>query len=141
LAAHIDGFELKYIARMRMAERRLNGTLIDRVPVAWADSWRQVSVPRPLGEAAPASKKPRKLPPPDVFVTIRCDDAVERRTRLGEEAPFVIALALSRRGDDQGPEKFVEFRGVFEVAATGIELPPDSFEARVIRRARPVETI
>jgi hypothetical protein len=138
MAAQIDGFELKYIARTRMAERRLNGALIDRVPVAWAVSWRQVSAPRPLGAAAPTSKKPHKAPPPDVFVTIRCDDAVERKTRLGEEAPFVIALALSRRADD-GPEKFVEFRGVFEVAATGIELPPDSFEARVIRRARPVE--
>src|SRR5207247_1997237 len=104
-------------------------------------SWRQVAVPRPAVEAAStaAPRQKRKSPPPEAYVSIRCEDAGERRTRLAEDKPFVIALAQSRPGDEDGPEQFVEFRGVFEVTATGIELLPDSYEARVIRRLRPIE--
>ena len=57
--------------------------------------------------------------------------------RKGDAAPFVVAVAATSEVAGK-PDKFAEFRGVFEVVATGTTLSPNSLESKVIRRARPM---
>jgi hypothetical protein len=124
----IDGFQLKFNTRTRMAERRW-GSSVDLVPVIWLKDWRQGPAPR--------REKDAKTPPRrDSFVAVHCADPADMPARAADPQPFAVALATTKtRGE--GQESFGEFRGVFEVVATGIRLSPESFEARVVRRLNP----
>jgi hypothetical protein len=123
----IDGFLLKYNTRTRMAERRW-GDSVDLVPVVWLKDWRQGPAPR--------REKDSKTPPRrESFVAVHCAEPAETPKRAADPQPFTVALATTKaRGESEG---FGEFRGVFEVVATGITLSEDSFEARVVRRLTP----
>jgi hypothetical protein len=129
--AFVDGFELKYVSRNQTAERRLNGRLVDTIPVAWVASWRNGPPPDMRGPApkANASKKPQAR---DAFVEIRFVDA-DAMAAQKAVSPFVVALALARPASEKRGGT-AEFRGVFEVAPTGVELSPTSIETKVIRR-------
>jgi hypothetical protein len=139
MTSFVDGFELKFVSRTQTAERRMHGRLVDTIPVAWVTSWRRgpppdMRTPPPgTSTAAPAGKASRKPPPRESFVEIGFKDAEEMAARKAAAEPFVVALALAR-SDEEKPRRLAEFRGVFEVASTGIELSPTSLETRVIRR-------
>lgn len=136
MAQIIDGFELKYVSRLRKAERRQNGRLIDTIPVTWAKTWRQAPPVAPT--AAPKGARVTKMaaPPRDIFLEVWYQDAAEMEARKGDGAPFFVALATTSEVAGK-PDKFSEFRGVFEVTATGEALSPNSLESKVIRRAKP----
>ena len=135
MSAIIDGFELKFVSRLRKAERRHNGQLIDTIPVTWANSWRQGSA---VPDTAPPlkSSKQHAAPTREAFVEVWWKDVAEMQARKADPLPFVVALAMTKP-DGEKAEKFAEFRGVFEVAATGVELSPNSLETKVIRRMKP----
>lgn len=129
----VDGFELKFVSRVRKAERRQNGRLIDTIPVTWAKTWRQAPPVRPT--AAPKGSKVVAAPK-EIFLEVWYHDAAEMEARKADSAPFVVALASTQSAEGK-PDKFSEFRGVFEVTATGEVLSPNSLESKVIRRAKP----
>ncbi len=134
MAQIIDGFELKFVSRLRKAERRQNGRLIDTIPVTWAKTWRQA----PPVKVSAAPKGAKVVPAPrDIFLEIWYQDAAEMEARKGDAAPFIVAMATTSEVAGK-PDKFSEFRGVFEVTATGEALSPNSLESKVIRRAKPV---
>ena len=91
MAQVIDGFELKFVSRLRKAERRQNGRLLDTIPVTWAKSWRQVTVPRtapqPKGKIVPEQK--------ESFIEVWYQDAAEMEARKGDAAPLVVAVATT----------------------------------------------
>jgi hypothetical protein len=124
----IDGYLLKYNTRTRMAERRW-GDSVDLVPVIWLKDWRQ-------GPAPKREKDAKSTPRRDSFVAVRCADATECAARAADTRPFVVALATTK-AKAEGAEGFGEFRGVFEVAATGATPSDTSFEVKVIRRLTP----
>jgi hypothetical protein len=116
----VDGFDLKYTSRTSWkAERRERGKLIDIVPVTWTDAQH-----RQAGEIIQVVyyQKPDEL----------------ELARLNP-VPFVIALAAPKHPTAR-PREFDEFRGVFEVVATGRALDDESIETRVIRRLRAGES-
>jgi len=114
----VDGFEMKFTNPSSWkAERRQGGKLIDVVPVTWTKGWRQE-----------AGNK-------GVLLEIWYQERLEMQRRRTNPAPFVVALA-SAKDYAQFPYQFEAFRGVYEVAATGQQLSPNSLEARVIRRIR-----
>lgn len=149
--ALVDGFDLKFVSRTQSAERRLNGRLVDVIPVAWVSSWRNGPMPLvPLQVPSAAAPMPannakrkrstksvtkvvKKAPARDAFVEIRFPDR-EAMAALAPDAPFVVALALARPSGSSARGGAAEFRGVFEVAPTGVALSPTSIETRVIRR-------
>jgi hypothetical protein len=143
MTSFVDGFELRFVSRTQSAERRLNGRLLDTIPVAWVASWRNGPPPdmrTPLANvstAAPtpkaSSKGSRKVQPRDAFVEIRYLDAEAMAAHKAGTTPFVVALALARPTDEKRGG-VADFRGVFEVAPTGVELSPTSIETKVIRR-------
>jgi hypothetical protein len=130
----VDGFELKFVSRLRKAERRHNGRLIDTIPVTWASTWRQA--PPVKSSAAPKGAKAAAAAPKEIFLEVWYQDAAEMEARKADAAPFIVAVATTK-GDEGKPEKFAEFRGVFEVIATGEVLGPNSLESKIIRRAKP----
>ncbi len=130
----VDGFELKFLSRVQRAERRRDGRLIDTIPVSWAKSWRQAPIVVPEnGAAPPPTKGAKKAAPREAFVEVTCKDPDELKAMKAEKKPFAIALAATKPNGEKA-ERFGEFRGVFEVAATGVELSPTSLETKVIRR-------
>src|SRR5688572_13804799 len=113
----IDGFILKFNTRTRMAERRW-GDSVDLVPVIWLKEWRQGPAPR--------REKDSKTPPRrDSFVAVHCAEPTDVPVRAADKQPFVVALATTK-AKGEGAEGFGEFRGVFEVVATGVTLSPES---------------
>ncbi|MBM3533884.1 MAG: hypothetical protein FJX60_12710 [Alphaproteobacteria bacterium] len=139
MTSFVDGFELRFLSQSQSAERKLNGRLLDVIPVAWVASWRNgpppdMRAPSPdASTAAPRPKASRRPPPREAFVEIRFDDAAEMAAQK-TAAPFVVALALARPAGEKARRGVAEFRGVFEVQATGVELSPNSLETKVIRR-------
>lgn len=128
-----DGFALKFVNRTQSAERRLNGRLIDSVPIAWAETWR--SVPPPKEPDALPSKKngaSRKAVPRDAYVAIGFKDADALAKLKAAPQSFVVAVAHQRPKGERG--RMVEFRGVFEVTPTGVDISPTTIETKVIRR-------
>ena len=125
----VDGYELKYLMRTQTAERRVHGRLVDTVPVAWASSWRS-ALPTKETDALPT--KSAKKGQRDAFVEIGFGDAGEMAKRKAASEPFVVAVAHAQPKGEKG--RTIEFRGVFEVTPTGVELSPNSIETRVIRR-------
>lgn len=149
MTSFVDGFELRFVSRTQSAERRLNGRLLDTIPVAWVGSWRNgpppdMRTPPPnVSTAAPpqkgSAKASRKAQPRDAFVEIRFLDA-EAMAQQKAGTPFVVALALARSGEEKRGG-VADFRGVFEVAPTGIELSATSLETKVIRRVTAGEEV
>ena len=89
----------------------MRGKLIDAIPVTWTHG--------------------RKGDVQEVWY----QNAAElEAARLGS-APFVVAVAHAKDPEAEPPE-FHEFRGVFEVLATGKRLSEQSIETKVIRRLR-----
>lgn len=130
--ALIDGFDLKFVSRTGKAERRHKGRLIDTIPVSWAASWRQ----GPAKEFR-APKGSKEAPPRrDVFVEVCFQDAAEMQARKTDPEPFVVALAVAKTAAGV-PDKFSEFRGVFEVAVTGAQSSTGCLETKVICRLTP----
>lgn len=127
----VDGFELKFVSRTQSAERRHNGRLVDTVPVAWVSSWRNGEAPV-ASEAAP--KNAKKSAPREAFLEIAFHDADEMAAQKAKAEPFVVALAQAKAKGDKSRAAATEFRGVFEVAPTGVELSPLSLETRILRR-------
>lgn len=136
----VDGFDLKFVSRTQSAERRLHGRLLDKVPVAWTESWRSApsavevdpaSAPIKSVPAKGAAKKPA---PRDVFIEIGFPDAEELAKQKATTEPFIVALAQVRPKGERTRVGMVDFRGVFEVTRTGVDLSPTSIEARVLRR-------
>jgi hypothetical protein len=137
--AFVDGFELKYVSRTQTAERRLNGRLVDTIPVAWVASWRHgpppdMRTPPPNTSTAAPIPKGSKKAPRDAFVEIKYLDAEAMAEQKKAASPFIVALALARPKSETTRGSTTEFRGVFEVAPTGVELSPTSIETKVIRR-------
>ena len=112
----VDGFDLKYVSRTSWkAERRDRGKLVDIVPVTWTDA------------------QHRKGSEIIQVVYYQKPDELEL-ARLNPE-PFIIALAAPKHPTAR-PRQFDEFRGVFEVVATGRALDEESIETKVIRRVK-----
>jgi len=137
MTSFVDGYELRFVSHTQSAERRLNGRLIDVIPVAWVASWRNGPPPDMRSPPAPPSKTktpPKRPPPREAFVEIHFGDVTEMESQK-KAPPFVVALALARPAGEKAKRGGVaEFRGVFEVQATGVELSANSLETRVIRR-------
>lgn len=129
----VDGFDLKYVSRTQSAERRLNGRLVDTIPVVWAASWRSTPAPS-AGEASPSGKAARRAAPREAFVAIDFQDAEALAATKAKPEPFVVALAHAKPKGEKSRGAATEFRGVFEVSPTGVELSPTSLETKVIRR-------
>ncbi len=127
----VDGYELKYVSRTHSAERRRNGRLLDTIRVAWVTSWRNAPPVREP-DALPSKGGSKKSQPRDAFVEISFKDADEMAEKKKASMPFVVALAHAKPKGERGSS--TEFRGVFEVAPTGVELSPTSLETKVIRR-------
>ncbi len=132
MSSLVDGYGLKFVSRTQSAERRLNGRLIDSVRVAWADTWRSVPPPKEP-DALPAKASRKKAAPRDAYLAIAVKDSEERAKLIATPQPFVVAVARQREKGETG-RNLVEFRGVFEVAPTGVELSPTTIETKVIRR-------
>lgn len=132
MSSLVDGYGLKFVSRTQSAERRLHGRLVDSVPVAWAETWRSVPPPKEP-DALPAKAGRRKAVPRDAYVAIAIRDSEEMAKLMATPRPFVIAVARQREKGESG-RNLVEFRGVFEVTPTGVELSPNTIETKVIRR-------
>jgi hypothetical protein len=128
----VDGFDLKFVSRTQSAERRHNGRLIDTIPVAWTASWR--SGPAPVAPDALPGKAARRAQPPQVFVEIAFNDPADMAAQQAKPVPFVVALAEAKPKTERSRGGAADFRGVFEVTPTGVQLSPTSLETRVIRR-------
>ena len=113
--------------------------MIDVIPVAWVASWRNGPpadiAPAPgASTAAPKSKASRRPPPRDAFVEVHFGDETAMETQKNAP-PFIVALAQARPPSEKAKRGGVaEFRGVFEVQPTGVELSSSSLETKVIRR-------
>jgi hypothetical protein len=90
---------------------RLHGRLIDTVPVTWT--------------------KGRWQAGGDVFQEVWFSQADELETYRTSTEPFRIALATAK---DHHPHEFQDFRGIFEVRATGERLSDNSIQTKVLRR-------
>lgn len=111
---HLDGYELKFAARRSWkAERRLDGTLIDTVPVTWTKGIRETGNDR--------------------FLQVWFPNTDELRDYSQRTDPFVVAVATAK-DFNQHPHQFSKFNYLYEVVATGELLSPDSIETRIIRR-------
>jgi hypothetical protein len=110
----VDGYDLTFTSRRSWkAHRRVRGRLIDVVPVTWTKGRRQ----------DPVSK--------EIFQEVWYQDPSEMAARLSDPTPFVVALATAKDYNVL-PHAFHEFRGLFEVVATGKSLGPHSIETKVI---------
>ena len=116
MAHSVDGFDLRFTSRTSWkAERRHAGRLIDIVPVTWTKGRRQAG--------------------PDIFQEVWFQDCDEMEARRADPNPFVVAVAVAKDYAKK-PHEFDEFRGVFEVAATGKLLSKNSLETRVVQRLK-----
>lgn len=114
----VDGFELEFTSRTSWkANRYVNRTLIDTVPVAWTKGFRHDK----------ASKT--------TLAEVWYQNPADLQSMLARSEPFVIALAAAKDYEPTTIE-FKEFRGVFEVQATGRSLSPISIETIVLRRLK-----
>jgi hypothetical protein len=114
MAHLVDGFEVAFKSRRGWkATLRLHGRLIDTVPVTWTEG--------------------RSQDGPDVFQEVWFPNEEELEAHRTSTAPFRIALAIAK-DYSQHPHEFQEFRGVFEVQATGQRLTENSIQTRVLRR-------
>ena len=114
MAHAVDGYELRFTSRRSWkAERRLNGALIDVVPVTWTKGIAQKGGERLLE------------------VWFRNPDDLSNYSHRTE--PFVAAVAVARDYDEY-PHHFLKFTGLYEVVATGALLSSDSIETRILRR-------
>lgn len=112
----VSGFDLKFTSRNSWkAERRQRGQVIDIVPVTWTKGRRE----------DPQTKI--------VFQEVWFRDQKELEERRIDRNSFVIALAIAKNYNEL-PLSFEEFRGLFEVVATGNKLSDQSIETKVIRR-------
>jgi hypothetical protein len=94
MSYHVDGFDLKFTSRTSWkAERRRNGELLDVVPVAWANDWRQADGP---------------------FLGVWLRNGQE----LTRPEPFIVAVAKAK--DYKAlPHEVASIVGVFKVVPTG----------------------
>jgi hypothetical protein len=110
----VDGFEVAFTSRRSWkATLRCHGRLIDTVPVTWT--------------------KGRWQTGPDVFQAVWFQNADELEAYRTSSAPFRVALAIAKDYAEH-PHQFQEFRGIFEVQATGEQLSETSIQTRVLRR-------
>lgn len=108
----IDGYDLTFTSRRSWkANLRARGKIIDIIPVTWTHG--------------------RKGDVQEVWYQ-NPDELEEARLR---DVPFVVALAHAKDPYAE-PSEFHEFRGVFEVIATGGRLGEQSIETKVIRRLK-----
>jgi hypothetical protein len=115
MSHEVDGYDLTFTSRTSWkAERRRGGKLIDVVPVTWTKGIR-------------GNGKIEFLE-----VWLRSKELKEYNSRT---EPFVVALAIAK-DYNQTPHSFQEFRGLFEVQATGTLLSDRSIETRVLRRIK-----
>ena len=112
----VDGFELKFTSRGSWkAERHEHGRLVDIIPVTWT--------------------KGRRVVANQIFQEVWYQDHSELAARAVDASPFVVALAIAKDYSTLA-QAFQEFRGVFEVVATGKILSDDSIETKVLHRVR-----
>jgi hypothetical protein len=108
----VDGFELKYTSRRSWkAERSERGKAIDVIPVTWADAWNAA----------------------DGLLEVYFQDPNEMEVALQNREPFIVALAAAKHPTAR-PREFLEFRGIYEVVATGESNGEDGIHTTVRRR-------
>jgi hypothetical protein len=113
----VGDYQLEFEHRGSWKARRFHrGTLIDSIPVAWTKNWYQ---------------GPDRTP----MLHVGYQNLIEMKAIAASREPFVIALAKAKDDTVESPA-FDEFRGVFEVVATGVEPSADSIEVRVIKRLK-----
>lgn len=112
----VDGFDLKFTSRRSWkAERRERGKVIDVVPVTWDDAWKR-------GTGAN-----------DITLEVWYQSPAEMELARRSREPFIIVLAAAKDRTTR-PREFREFKGIFEVMATGDNLSEESINTRVLRR-------
>jgi hypothetical protein len=110
----IDGFEVAFTSRRSWkAALRLHGRLIDTVPVTWTKGRWQAGT--------------------DVFQEVWFQNRDELEVHRTSSTPFRVALAIAKDYSEH-PHQFQEFRGIFEVQATGERLSDISIQTKVLRR-------
>jgi hypothetical protein len=118
VAHEVAGFELRFTSRTSWkAERRLRGAPVDVIPITWTKGWR----PDPVTK--------------DIKLEVWFQDHREMDRRRLSSEPFAVALAVAKSYEEL-PHSFSEFRGVFEVVATGKRLSDNSIETNVLRRLK-----
>lgn len=116
MAHKVDGFDLEYTGRRTWkATRSIAGKAIDVVPVAWAQDW--------------------ELREKEIYLKVWYTDEGEAMSTSERTDPFPVALVASLHPDGQEGE-FKEFRGVYEVTATGKLWEPKCVEAKVLKRLK-----
>lgn len=116
MVAHkADGFGLEFTSRTSWKARRYrNGQEVDVVPITWTKGLR-------FDESAKAT-----------YLEVWYRNRIELENQQKSTEPFVVAVAFGNY--DVMPHRFKEFRGVFEVRATGRRLSERSIETMVLRR-------
>jgi hypothetical protein len=110
----VDGFDVTFTSRRGWkAELRCSGRLVDTVPVTWTKGrWQAGS---------------------DVFQEVWFQNEADLETHRTSTEPFRVALAIAKNYNEH-PHQFQEFRGIFEVQATGERLSDISIQTKVLRR-------
>ena len=95
-------------------ELRCRGRLVDTVPVTWTKGrWQAGS---------------------DVFQEVWFQNEADLEAHRTRTEPFRVALAIAKDYNEH-PHQFQEFRGIFEVQATGERLSDISIQTKVLRRS------
>lgn len=110
----VDGFEVTFTSRRSWkADLRRYGRLIETVPVTWT--------------------KGRWQAGPDLFQEVWFQSEDDLEAYRTSRSPFRVAVALAKDYNEY-PHQFQEFRGIFEVVATGERLSDHSIQTKVLRR-------
>jgi hypothetical protein len=110
----IDGFDVTFTSRRSWkAKLRCRGRVVETVPVTWTKGRRQAES--------------------DIFQEVWFQNEKDLEAHRTDVEPFRIALAVAK-DYAQHPHQFQEFKGVFEVLATGERLSDLSIQTRVLRR-------
>jgi hypothetical protein len=110
----VDGFDVAFASRRGWkADLWCRGHLFEGVPVTWT--------------------KGRVQSGSDIFQEVWFQNEKDLEAHRNKTEPFIIALAIAK-DYAQHPHQFDEFRGIFEVQATGERLSEISIQTRVLRR-------
>ena len=110
----VDGFDVTFTSRRSWkADLRCRGRLIETVPVTWTKGRRQNGA--------------------DLFQEVWFQNGDDLEAHRIKTEPFRVALAIAK-DYNQEPHQFQEFRGIFEVQATGERLSDYSIQTKVLRR-------
>ena len=114
MSHYVDGFDVTFTHRRSWkADLRCRGRLVDTVPVTWTKGRWQAGL--------------------DIFQEVWFQDESDLEAHRTTTRPFKIALATAK-DYSQHPHQFEEFRGIFEVQATGERLSDNSIQTKVLRR-------